>query len=131
MRFRGDLQKEGIEPTLGLINVMWSLEQSFVTCFSVLLTASPHPAFLDFFFLISTCHKLLMPQIYCVSVYVMWPFGDHKINVISKISLAYPPETIVVLLGAILHSLRKHDLAQHLTHLVRHIDFKKITKSQD
>lgn len=73
-----------------------------------------------------------MPQIYCVSVYVMWPWGDHKINVMSKIFFTYPPETISVLLGAILLPLRRHDLAQHLTHLVRHIiDLKKkITKSQ-
>lgn len=32
----------------------------------------------------------------------MWPFGNHKIIVMSKIFFTHPPKTIFVLLGAVL-----------------------------
>lgn len=51
-----------------------------------------------------------MPQVYCVSVYVLWPFGEPQTVVIAKIFLPFPQEPLFPHCGAIYSSFRPHTL---------------------
>lgn len=57
-------------------------------CFLNIFHYSPWSLFWYFFFFkLPSPHEILMPQIYSISIYILWPFRAIKNTVISKIFL--------------------------------------------
>lgn len=48
----------------------------------------PSKEIFTLFFIITIPHEILIPQMYCISVYVLWPFREPRTIVISNIFLS-------------------------------------------